>query len=91
MVTIFLLRNFKGRVQTNRKGKIYHDVVQTEMDSVDFNKEFKFYASDKVLAMQLLTHDVMDKILNIVKKYKFNIDIKEEDVEKIYYNSLIFK
>ncbi len=81
---IDLSQNLSGEIQINKKGKNYNDLVKVEMDSVDFNKEYQVYASDKVLAMQLLTHDVMDKILNVINRYDFDIEFRIIK-DKIYF------
>ncbi len=81
---IDLSRNFNGEIQINKKGKDCHNLAKVEMDSVEFNKEYKVYASDKVLAMQLLTHDVMDKILNVINRYKFDIEFRIIN-DKLYF------
>jgi hypothetical protein len=55
------------------------------MDSVTFSKEFNVLASDKVLAMQLLTHDIMDKLLalaNSLDKIRFEFRIVND---KMYF------
>ena len=46
------------------------------MDSVTFEKYFDVYGTDKIDVMKILTADVMDELIKIKEKNKFNIDIK---------------
>ena len=80
-----LSHNFNAEIQINKRGYNYKKLETVNMDSVTFNKEYKVCASDKVLAMQLLTHDVMDKILELTTnsgKVKFEFRIIND---KLYY------
>ncbi len=70
--------DFNGEIHVNKRGLNYNKLERVNIDSVTFGKEFKVLASDKVLAMQLLTHDVMDKLIEIVNsigniKFEFRI------------------
>lgn len=47
----------------NKKDKI-------EMDSSQFEKIFNVYSTDKIIAMQLLTSDVMQMLIEFKEKYK---------------------
>lgn len=52
------------------------------MDSQEFEKYFDVYSTDKVLAMRILTSDIMDYMLTFTKenKIKFEITIKNSQV-----------
>lgn len=52
------------------------------MDSQEFEKYFDVYSTDKILAMRILTSDIMDYMLAFVKenKLKFEITIKKSQV-----------
>lgn len=65
----------QGYKDDNKKNKI-------EMDSSDFEKKFEVYADDKILAMQILTSDVMLKLNQFYEKYnlEFDISIVESNV-----------
>ena len=72
-----------GEIDINRWGDNPRAFPKVNMDSVNFNKIYRVYSSDKVLAMQLLTHDVMDEIL---KLYNKNNGLEFRIVEnKIYF------
>ena len=80
-----LPHNFNAEIQINKRGYNYTKLEKVNMDSVTFNKEYRVCASDKVLAMQLLTHDIMDKILELTAKsdkVKFEFRIIND---KLYY------
>ena len=46
------------------------------MDSITFEKYFDVYGIEKLEVMKLLTADVMDELVKIKEKNKFDIDIK---------------
>ncbi len=46
------------------------------MDSVTFEKYFDVYGADRMDVMKLLTADVMDELVKIKERNKFDIDIK---------------
>lgn len=46
-----------------------------EMDSYDFEKTFNVYSDNNIIAMQLLTADIQEDILDLYNKYKINFDI----------------
>ena len=49
--------------------------TKLDMDSQEFEKYFDVYSDDKIKGMQLLTHDVMDTLLQLRKVLKNNYDI----------------
>ena len=59
-------------------GKIFQDKKRIEMDSSEFEKHFDVMADDKIQAMQILTSDIMDLMLNFLKdsKIKFELTIR---------------
>ncbi len=80
-----LKHNFNAEIHVNRRGHNYNRIEKVNMDSVTFSKEFNVLASDKVLAMQLLTHDIMDKLLalaNSLDKIRFEFRIVND---KMYF------
>lgn len=56
------------------------NVEKLELDSDKFEKEFNIYTDNKIIAMQVLTSDVMEMLANINEKYGmyYNIVIKEK-------------
>ncbi len=59
-----------GEIDINKWGDNPRALPKVNMDSVNFNKAYRVYSSNKVLAMQLLTHDVMDEILKLNEREK---------------------
>lgn len=55
---------------------------KVEMDSTEFEKNFDVYAKNKVMAMQILTSDVMSLLLDFKSKYKisYEITLKENHI-----------
>lgn len=56
-------------------GKIFDSKNKIEMDSSEFEKKFDVMTTDKILAMELLTSDVMDTLLNFINQYKIKYEI----------------
>ena len=52
------------------------------MDSAEFEKNFDIYSSDQILAMRILTSDIMDYMVNFTteNKVKFEITILNQDL-----------
>ncbi len=61
-------------------GKVFQDKKRIEMDSSEFEKYFDVIADDKVQAMQILTSDIMDKMLDFMKnsKIKYELTIRND-------------
>ena len=74
----------EGEVDVNYDGDNPKSFPKVNMDSVTFNKKYRVYASDKVLAMQLLTHDVMDEILKLAAMEKNYLEFRIVE-NKIYF------
>lgn len=53
------------------------------MDSSEFEKYFDVIADDKIQAMQILTSDVMDKMLDFIKTSKIKYELTIRD-DKLY-------
>jgi hypothetical protein len=50
-----------GSIESNRK---YHKI---KLESVDFNKKFRTYATTELTAFYILTPEIMESILNLEK------------------------
>lgn len=63
------------------------------MDSQEFEKYFDVYSTDKILAMRILTSDIMDYMLTFSKenKLKFEITIKNSQVYTRIHCSNMFE
>ena len=76
------VRNDKGFL-----GKLVHNKLQVDMDSQEFEKNFDVYCTDKILAMRLLTSDIMDCMLNFKKENKVTFDFTvKNDIAYIRIN-----
>lgn len=64
-------------------GKIFQNKQRIEMDSSEFEKYFDVIADDKIQAMQILTSDVMDKMLDFIKTSKIKYELTIRD-DKLY-------
>lgn len=60
---------------SKNKIKILEQARRVEMDSVEFEKYFDVYSQNKIEAMQLLTIDVMETLINFYKKYNLDFEI----------------
>lgn len=56
-------------------GKFAYNKTLMSMDSQEFEKHFDVYAEDKVLAMRILTSDIMDYMINFKTNNKVNFEI----------------
>ena len=59
------------------------NINKVEMDSNEFEKYFDVYSSSNILAMEILTHDVMEELVGFYENYKIKFEIIIKD-NKIY-------
>lgn len=64
----------KIRADKGILGKAFGGKKQVNMDSQEFEKNFDVYSDDKVLAMRLLTSDIMDFMISFKKENKIKFD-----------------
>ena len=48
---------------------------KVEMDSREFEKYFDVYAKSNIVAMEILTHDIMEELISFYQKYETNFEI----------------
>ena len=73
---ITLSHNFNCEIIVNSESETHGKSELINIDSLDFDKTFNVYTNNKQAAMQLLTHDVMDKLLNMKNRgFKFEFRI----------------
>ena len=72
-------------IEFNTKYK--YKKLKTELDSKEFEKNFDVYASDKIIAMQLLTADIMQMLVDFRKEMNMNYEITIKN-SHIYYRFL---
>lgn len=73
--TKIYIRN-NGRVSNWNKNKV-------KMDMSEFEKLFDVESEDKILAMRILTSDVMAEMIDLYQKYKYRFEISILD-DKVY-------
>ena len=63
-------------------GNLFSGKKRIEMDSTEFEKYFDVYADDKIQAMQILTSDIMEQMINFINesKIKFEITINKSEL-----------
>lgn len=71
------------KISKNKKDLIINK-EKLQMDSGEFERYFDVYAQDKVVAMQLLTSDVIESLIDFYNKYKIQFEIVFKDM-KVYF------
>lgn len=61
------------------KVKLVHKEDTIEMDNQEFENYFDVYAGNKIVAMQLLTADIMEAIIKFYQKYRLRFEIVFRD------------
>ena len=68
---------------SKNKFKILQKQDRVEMDSEEFEKYFDIYSGNKIIAMQLLTSDIMEFLIAFHTKYELNYEI-------VFRNNVIY-
>lgn len=64
-------------------GKVFSGKNKLEMDSSEFEKHFDVFATEKIVAMQILTSDIMEMLIEFKEKSKIKYEITLKG-EKMY-------
>lgn len=74
------------------KNKFLHK-NKVEMDSEEFEKYFDVISDSQMIAMQVLTHDVMEEVVHFYRDYgiDFKINIKEKGIYIKFETGDVFK
>ena len=74
-------------------GKMFKKKTKLEMDSQEFEKVFDVHSENKIVAMQILTSDIMNLMLDFKKKYniKFEITIDKYNIFTRFHTGAIFE
>ena len=64
--------NNELRIELN---KTIQNNKRLEMDSEEFEEYFDVFSTNKIIGMQILTHDIMDMLVNFRNQYKILFDI----------------
>ena len=88
ITTTLKIRSDKGIL-----GNLFAGKTKIEMDSVEFEKYFDINTENRILAMQILTSDVMAMLIEFVKedKIKYELTIKENHIYIRFHTGAVFE
>lgn len=74
-------------------GNIFKGKTKIEMDSTEFEKYFDINSENKIIAMQILTSDVMQMMIEFRKqsKIKYELTIKENQIYIRFHTGDVFE
>lgn len=74
---LYLRKDRKDKSLLDRTflGKLSFDKLRIQLDSTEFEKIFDVYASNEIVAMQLLTADVMQELIIFYKEMGINYEL----------------
>lgn len=78
---------------SKNKLKIFGQQDRVEMDSQEFEKYFDIYSENKILAMQLLTSDVMTTLIDFYTRYnmEYEIVIRNNTIYMRFFTGAMFE
>lgn len=92
---LYLRKDRKDKSFFNRPlfSKLPFDKLRIELDSPEFEKIFDVYASDKIIAMQLLTADIMQDLIQFYNEMQMNYEltIKENCIYIRFWSGGMFE
>ena len=76
-----------------RKNKLFKQPNEIEMDHAEFEKMFDVDSDDRIKAMQFLTHDVMEELINFYKNTncQYDVFIKENIIYIRLHTGAVFE
>ena len=76
-----------------QNGKFLLDKNKLNMDSSEFEKYFDVKTTNKIIAMQLLTSDVMEELIKFEDKtkMKYDIYIKNDELYLRFHSGAMFE
>jgi len=85
--------NLKIRSDKGVLGNIFKGKTKLEMDSTEFEKYFDINAENKIIAMQILTSDVMQMMIEFREqsKIKYELTIKENQIYIRFHTGEVFE
>lgn len=74
-------------------GKLFKGKTKIEMDSDEFEKYFDVYGDNKIIAMQILTSDVMEMMISFrnESKIKYEMTIKNNQIYIRFHTEPVFE
>lgn len=64
-----------GEVRIKKNNYFPNNINKVEMDSNEFEKYFDVYSKSNILAMEILTHDLMEELVQFYNTYKINFEL----------------
>lgn len=85
--------NLKIRSDKGILGNIFKGKTKIEMDSTEFEKYFDINSENKIIAMQILTSDVMAMMIEFREqsKIKYELTIKENQIYIRFHTGEVFE
>lgn len=85
--------SLKISLDAGKLGNVFKEKTQVEMDSQEFEKYFDIYSDDKITAMQILTTDVMEAMVEFTKTYQidYELTIKKDSLFMRFHTGDIFE
>lgn len=83
----------KVRTDKGMLGNIFSGKSKIEMDSAEFEKYFDIYAENKIIAMQILTSDIMAMMIEFKEesKIKYELTIKQNQIYIRFHTGEVFE
>lgn len=90
---IILNKNINSELRIMQNGKFLLDKNKLNMDSSEFEKYFDVKTTNKIIAMQLLTSDVMEELIKFEDKtkMKYDIYIKNDELYLRFHSGAMFE
>lgn len=90
---IILDKNINSELRIMQNGKFLLDKNKLNMDSSEFEKYFDVKTTNKIIAMQLLTSDVMEELIKFEDKtkMKYDIYIKNDELYLRFHSGAMFE
>lgn len=88
-----LKNSVNGEVRIKKNNYFSNRINKVEMDSKEFEKYFDVYSNSNILAMEVLTHDIMEELVQFYNTYKikFEIVIKNYNIYIRFDTGLVFE
>ena len=88
ITTTLKIRSDKGIL-----GNLFAGKTKLEMDSPEFEKYFDINTGNKIVAMQILTHDVMELMVEYFKEYQimYELTIRENQIYMRFHTGEVFE
>ena len=72
---IQLNNNINEEVRIKKNNYFSSNMNKIEMDSKEFEKYFDVYSNSDIITMEILTHDIMEELVQFYDKYKIKFEI----------------